>query len=189
VDATQQPDDDDHADAHRHDPDDNLAALDFFSPRAADPPDDVTGTLFDAHAAPTPAGDEHEHAAPTSDGDEHATPEDELPTPIFTVTNPPGTVTVTTFLDGRIDRVELSAGASSMTESELAQEIVVIAELATAKAKSAQYAFMLEGMVGEGHDRATTHDFLARDLKLPSPQQAAAAQAAVFATRYVGDDD
>jgi hypothetical protein len=153
VDATQQPDDDDHADAHSLDPDDNLAALDFSSPRAADPPDD------------------------------------ELPTPVFAVTNPPGTVTVTTFLDGRIDRVELSAGASSMTESELAQEIVVIAKLATAKAKSAQYAFMLEGMLGEGHDPATTHDFLARDLKLPSPQQVAAAQAAVFATRYAGDDD
>ena len=33
---------------------------------------------------------------------EEPTEDDELPVPVFAVTNPPGTVTVTAFLDGRV---------------------------------------------------------------------------------------
>src|ERR1700704_3059321 len=52
--------------------------------------------------------------------------DDELPVPVFAVTNPPGTVTVTAFLDGRVKQVELSAKVTDMTETDLADEIVVI---------------------------------------------------------------
>ena len=76
-----------------------------------------------------------------------------------------------------------------MTETHLAEEIVVIARLATQDARSAQYAFMLEGMKEQGHDNVTTRDFLSRELDLPSPEQAKAARAEVFATRYVGDHE
>jgi len=48
---------------------------------------------------------------------------------------------------------------------------------------------MLEGMREQGHDDAATRDFLTRDLDLPSPEDARAARAQVFATRYGGDDD
>ena len=65
--------------------------------------------------------------------------------PTFTVTNPPGTVTVTTYMDGRVHQVELSPKAATLTETVLAEEIVVIAGLATQDARSAQYTFMLEG--------------------------------------------
>ena len=58
-----------------------------------------------------------------------------------------------------------------MTETDLADEIVVIAGLATQDAKSAQYAFMLEGMREQGHDDVATRDFLARDLDLPTPER------------------
>ena len=60
--------------------------------------------------------------------------DDELPVPVFTVTNPPGTVTVTAFLDGRVKQIELSPKVTDMTETDLADEIVVIAGLATADA-------------------------------------------------------
>jgi hypothetical protein len=110
-----------------------------------------------------------------------------LPVPVFTVANPPGTVTVTAFMDGRVKHIHLSPNATDMTEKDLADEIVVIAGLATQDAKSAQYAFMLEGMSEQGHDDAATRDFLARDLDLPTPEQARAAQAHIFATRYSGD--
>ena len=76
-----------------------------------------------------------------------------------------------------------------MTETHLAEEIVVIAGLATQDARSAQYAFMLEGMRQQGHDNVATRDFLARDLDLPSPEEAEAARAQVFATRYAGGHD
>ncbi len=113
---------------------------------------------------------------------------DGKPVPVFTVTNPPGTVTVTTFMDGRVKQIDLSSGTAELTEPELADEIVVIAGLATQQAKSAQYALMLEGMREQGHDDAVTRDFLARDLDLPTPDEARAARAHVFATRYSGDD-
>jgi len=112
-----------------------------------------------------------------------------LPVPVFTVTNPPGSVTVTAFMDGRVKQIELASSVTDMTEADLAAEIVVIAGLATQDAKSAQYAFMLEGMREQGHDDAATRDFLTRDLDLPTPEQAQAARAEVFATRYVGEHD
>jgi hypothetical protein len=120
---------------------------------------------------------------PVSDED------DELPVPVFTVSNPSGSVTVTTFMDGRVKHIDLSPKATEMTETDLADEIVVIAGLATQDAKSAQYAFMLEGMRQQGHDDAATRDFLTRDLDLPTPEQAQDARAKVFATRYAGDHD
>jgi len=113
--------------------------------------------------------------------------DDDTPVPVFTVANPPGTVTVTTFMDGRVKEIELSPRATELTEFELADEIVVIAGLATQEAKSAQYAFMLEGMRDQGHDDAATRDFLARDLDLPTPEEARTARANLFATRYSGD--
>jgi hypothetical protein len=115
--------------------------------------------------------------------------DDEIPVPVFAVSNPPGTVTVTAFLDGRVKQIDLSPKVTDMTESDLADEIVVIAGLATADARSAQYAYMLEGMRQQGHDDAATRDFLARDLDLPTPDEAKAARARVFSTRYAGGHD
>ena len=114
---------------------------------------------------------------------------DELPVPVFTVTNPPGTVTVTAFLDGRVKQVDLSPKVSDMTEADLADEIVLIAQLATQDARSAQYAYMLEGMRQQGHDDVATRDFLARDLDLPTPDEAKAARVQIFSARYAGGHD
>jgi hypothetical protein len=144
---------------------DDLAALDFS------PAEEATAES-DLEALRGYAPDDYEEA---------------LPVPVFTVANPPGTVTVTAFMDGRVKQIDLSRKATDMTEKDLADEIVVIAGLATADAKSAQYAFMLEGMRDHGHDDAATRDFLARDLDLPTPEQARAARAHIFATRYSGD--
>lgn len=58
----------------------------------------------------------------------------------------PRTVSVSTLMDGRIDHVELSARVAWMSESQLASEILVIADLARQKAQSAQYAFILDRM-------------------------------------------
>jgi hypothetical protein len=154
---------------------DDLSALGFYTPEYPSEDSDL-----DAFGDYVGAADGHEPSVEP--------PEDEdLSVPLFTVTNPPGTVTVTSFMDGRINRIELSPKVTTMTETHLAEEIVVIARLATQDARSAQYAFMLEGMKEQGHDNVTTRDFLSRELDLPSPEQAKAARAEVFATRYVGD--
>lgn len=102
----------------------------------------------------------------------------------FTVANPPGSVTVTAVLDGRVRHVELTPEAGGMTEPELADEIVVIANLATMAARSAQYVHMLDAMRAHGHSDTSTRDFLTRDLDLPSPEQTEARRAEIFARRY-----
>ncbi|WP_200828416.1 YbaB/EbfC family DNA-binding protein [Mycobacterium sp. 3519A] len=152
-----------------HDSDDerdDLAALDFS---AAD--DEQGQSVLDALA-----------------GYAEETVEDEQ-AQLFTVTNPPGTVTVTTYLDGRVKHIDLSPKVTEMTEADLADEIVVIAQLATQDARSAQYAHMLEGMRQQGHDDVATRDFLTRDLDLPTPEEAKEARAQLFSTRYAGGHD
>jgi hypothetical protein len=163
---------------------DELAALDFSVTH-----DDGEGSVLEAF-------DGYVRAAETEDttGDLHAsgtTPREseKLPSPLFTVTNPPGTVSVSAYLDGRVQQIDLTAKVTNMTESQLSDEVLVIAGLARQKARSAQYESMLEGMRDLGHDNASTRDFLARDLDLPSPEEATAAAAEVFATRYAGDHD
>jgi hypothetical protein len=156
---------------------DDLAALDFSV--AGDEADDAGLDVFGEYE-----GDAHLDVADTL-----ATVDDEPSAPVFTVTNPPGTVTVTAFLDGRVQHIDLSAKVTTMTETDLAEEIVIIAGLATQDAKSAQYAFMLEGMREQGHDDVATRDFLTRDLDLPTPEETEAARAQVFSTRYAVDHD
>jgi hypothetical protein len=162
---------------------DVLSALDFSAPE-----DDASDlAAFDGYLVEEPTVvDEPSGAGPLPDSEEL---DEATPVPVFTVTNPPGTVTVTTFMDGRVHRIDLSPKASTMTETNLADEILVIARLATQDARSAQYAFMLEGMREQGHDDIATRDFLSRDLDLPSPEQADAARASIFSTRYTGDHD
>jgi ESX secretion-associated protein EspD/H len=150
---------------HSDDERDDLAALDFSAAESERPASDLDALAF---------------ADDTGEGDEAQ---------VFSVTNPQGTVTVTTYLDGRVKHVELSPKVTEMTETDLADEIVVIARLATQDARSAQYAYMLEGMRQQGHDDVATRDFLARDLDLPTPDQAKAARAQLFSTRYAGDHD
>ncbi|WP_019972720.1 hypothetical protein [Mycobacterium sp. 141] len=120
--------------------------------------------------------------------DQQPDDESDLDMPIFGVTNPPGTVTVTAYMDGRVQQIDLSPKAVNMTESELVEEILVIADLATQDARSAQYSLMLEGMREQGHDDFATRDFLTRDLNLPTPEQSDAARAQIFATRYGGEN-
>ncbi|MCH9669787.1 MAG: hypothetical protein K0U76_08400 [Actinomycetia bacterium] len=114
--------------------------------------------------------------------------EDNPATPMFTVSNPHGTVTVTTLMDGQVHQIDLSPKVAALTEAVLAEEIVVIAGLATQDARSAQYVCLLEGMREHGHDTVGTRDFLTRDLQLPTPEQARADRAETFATRYAGEE-
>jgi|GEM_PF-4943887 len=160
----------------------DLAALEDFS--AGDDEESSGLDAFDAFVQPAEAsaGTESLPAAePTLERDEPASP-------AVTVTNPPGTVSVSADLDGRIERVHL-VGVTKTTESQLADEILVIADLARQKARSAQHVTMLEQMRALGHDNASTRDFLARELDFPSPEQVTSAIAETFAVRYAGHHD
>lgn len=114
---------------------------------------------------------------------------EELPSPLYTVTNPPGTVSVTVHLNGRIHHVELAPAVARMTERELADEVRVIAELARQRARSELHAFLVEGVRMMGDDPSAMRDSLIRELDMPTPEQAAATAARVFSTRYSSDDE
>lgn len=165
---------------------DDLAALDFS---VDDGGEDSTFDAFDGYVRTQESDDDEAlgsfeaYMAGTADEDREPSP------PLFTVTNPPGTVSVSAYLDGRVHHIDLTANAAKMTEPQLAEEILLIAGLARQKARSAQYAFMLDGMRDLGHDNVATRDFLSRDLGLPSPEEATAETAQLFATRYSGDHD
>jgi len=167
---------------------DDLAAL-AFGAAGSDPGETDLGEIlgdYGTGALPEDGGDDATGDALFPPGaDIHA----ETEMPLFTVTNPPGTVTVTTYMDGRVHRVDLSSAATRMAESALSEEIVLIAGLATQDARSAQYTFLLDGMREQGNDNAATRDFLKRDLDLPTPEQARAARAELFTTRYTEDHD
>jgi hypothetical protein len=126
---------------HPEDDHDDLAALDFSAPDVGS-----SASVLDAlgEYAKDDSVDDDSAAADVLEAIDprHEDAEvDELPAPLFTVTNPPGTVTVTTFMDGRVNRVDLSPKVTTMTETNLADEIVVMAGLATQAARSAQYSF------------------------------------------------
>jgi ESX secretion-associated protein EspD/H len=111
------------------------------------------------------------------------------PTVTFTAVNPQGSVAATANLGGRIQRVDLTARALEMTETELAEEIVVIAGLASEKSQAAQHAVAVELMRSMGHDRVGTSGYLEYTVGLPSPDTAEARAAEIFATRYARDSE
>jgi hypothetical protein len=92
------------------------------------------------------------------------------------VTNPAGTVTTKAAVSGRIQRIELSPDAVSMTESALIREVISTAKLANLKGRAAQYS-LIEGILSyQGLDHQTAREFIDQHLDLPTPEQAAAAE-------------
>lgn len=118
---------------------------------------------------------------------------------LFSVVNPPVTVMVSALMDGRTQRVKLSPKAANQTESELADEIVALAELARQKGLAGQHTYLLENASQvEGLDALSDfgldgsellRTFMETGMQLPTPDQAAEAQAEVFATRYRYQED
>jgi hypothetical protein len=200
----------------QHDEHDDLAALDFSSHQSGSDDDshedsdaldfsaaDDSGEESDVEAlsayAPTePEENETELeaiAAATEAAETEEDAEDGLQQ--FTVTNPPETVSVSALIDGRTQRVQLSPKASSLTESELAEEIIVLAGLARKKGLAGQHTYLfdnasqVEGLqdldeLGLDGDQIF-RDFVEAGMQLPTPEQADAAQAEVFAARYTVD--
>ncbi len=199
----------------QHDEHDDLSALDFSSHQSGsddghDESDaldfsaaDDSGEESDVAAlydyAPTETEEidtELEAIAAATEAAEDAR-EDEESGPQFTVTNPPETVSVTALIDGRTQRVRLSATATKLTESELADEILVLAELARKKGLAGQHTYLtenasqiegLDGLAEIGVDsNQLLRDLMESGMQLPTPEQADAAQTEVFAARYTPD--
>jgi hypothetical protein len=107
-----------------------------------------------------------------------------------TVNNPPRSVAVSVLQDGSIGNVELSGTVVGMRESELAAEILALADLAWLKGKAAEHTFMVDILRQIGvHDEEVITDFVENGMEVPSPEEAEAARAEVFAARYATEHD
>jgi hypothetical protein len=179
-----------------HDNHDESDALDFSS--AADG-DEESGVDAIYDYAPTEAEEVDSEleaiAAATEATEDEEDESDGLQE--FTVINPPGTVSVSALMDGRTHRVKLSPTATKLTESELAEEILVLANLARQKGRAGQHAFLMENAAQPGalqildeigfDGTGVIRDFVENSVNLPTPEQADAAQTEVFAARYTSD--
>ncbi|ORW87347.1 hypothetical protein AWB92_24290 [Mycobacterium sp. IEC1808] len=155
----------------------DVAALDAY---AAAESDDTDTELDAIHSASSDAADEDEEEVG----------------PLFTVTNPPETVSVSALVGGRVHQISLSPKVTGMSESELADEIVVIAGLARQKGLAGEHTYLLENdslsetMRAIGLDgNEVLRDFMENGIGLPTPEEADAEQAEVFATRYAADHE
>lgn len=187
---------------------DDLAALDFSAETGPDRDPDSDAFDFSAPApeedAAVEALDEFapelteevgsELAALDDDDDEDD--DDELDPFTCTVTNPPGTVAVSALIDGSVRQIDLSPGAAKMTESQLTEEILVLAHLAQQKGLAGQHDYLMHNEIVTssmsvfGADGQDVMRRLVEDgMGLPTPEQAAAEEAEVFAVRYAGDND
>ena len=137
--------------------DDDLSALDFFVPtdEAASDLDALVGSVLP-------------HDDATGNG---------LPDLVFSVSNLDHSVTVTAYLNGEIQRVDLTPHVVSMTETELAKEIVAVADVACDKARAAQYELVSTLLLAQGQDSSSIHELLEHRMRLPTPDGAAAAEA------------
>lgn len=188
---------------------DDLAALDFHTDGGHESLSDSDALDFSVADGDTSASalDAFDDFAPADTAATETVVEDLTDEPVeepeadpldpFTVsvTNPPQTVTVSAIVDGSIRQVELSPKAADMSESQLAEEVLVLADLAREKGRAAQHTYLLgnpflSGMMSElqldGDE--VLRDFMENGMKLPTPDQAAAAEAEVFATRYSTDE-
>lgn len=122
----------------------------------------------------------------------------EMPTPdvddavlavYFTVTNPPGTVSVSALASGQPAHIDLAPRVVDMTERQLADEIRVIARLAAQQALAGQNLILSSVLERLGVDRTSIRNHLEHDAGLPSAEAVLAEKAQIFATRYVDDGD
>lgn len=96
-------------------------------------------------------------------------------------TNPPGTVTVTTYLTGVIARVELDPMATAMTEIELAKEVGAVADVATKRASAIIHDSIVSSLVEHGMRREDAQYFVDTNMPFATQEQANEAELALVA--------
>lgn len=113
--------------------------------------------------------------------DEEAAPEDEEQIPVVQAINPPGTVTVTAYLNGSVAQVDLDPKVTAMTEAHLADEIRFVAGVAAKRATAVVHIGVVNMMVEQGMDFREARDFVGTNMPFATPEQAGEAELALIA--------
>ncbi|MGW4100188.1 hypothetical protein [Mycobacterium sp. NPDC004974] len=132
-------------------------------------------------------------SAPTADGSaptltDYDDSDDESSGPVtFGVTNPAGTITAQATISGAINRIELSPSITSMTESDLAHDIMATARLANLQGRAIQRAMVQSLLMHQGIDQDVAAQYIDDISDLPTPAQAEAAQVEAMAEYLRGE--
>ena len=102
-------------------------------------------------------------------------------TPVVQVINAPGTVTVTAYLNGSVAQVDLDPRTTAMTETQLAEEIREVADVASKKATAVVHIGVVNMLVEQGMDFQEARGFVETNMPFATPQQAGDAEAALMA--------
>ncbi|MUL83669.1 MULTISPECIES: hypothetical protein [unclassified Mycolicibacterium] len=158
-------------DRHSHDDHDDWSGLDAFT---------VDESPIETLSAPTSAG-------PTPTVPSHDDSDDTSGPVTFGVTNPAGTITAQATISGAINRIELASATASMTESDLARDIMTTAKLANIQGRAIQRAMVQGLLMYQGMDQHVAEQFIDDISDLPTPAQSEAAQAEAMAA-YLRDE-
>ncbi|MGV0781013.1 hypothetical protein [Mycolicibacterium sp. XJ775] len=178
--------------------DDNiLDALDFGTPVFEDDsgldalPDHHSGQDFDhgedLDAATDYLGQAFEEADVNGFGAEvdQAEPDEIEQVPVVQAINPPGTVTVSAYLNGSIAKVELAPKVATLTEAQLADEILFVAGVAAKRATAVLHGEAVGMLVEQGMDFREAQYFVETNMPYATPKQADDAERALI-TRHFG---
>ncbi|WP_083171165.1 hypothetical protein [Mycobacterium aquaticum] len=107
---------------------------------------------------------------------------------LVTAVSPSGAVTATGLMDGRVIQVALSRQVTSLTEAELADEVVTTCALTSRQAEAAQHYLLATWMRELGQDPASTRSFLEHTIGLPTPETVISEKARMLADYYSGTE-
>ncbi|OBF44334.1 hypothetical protein A5719_07660 [Mycolicibacterium peregrinum] len=113
--------------------------------------------------------------------DGEAEPEDHEQIPVVQAINPPGTVTVTAYLNGSVAQVDLDPKATTMTEAQLADEIRFVAGVAAKRATAVMHIGVVNMLTEQGMALHEARDFVATNMPYATPEQAGEAELALIA--------
>lgn len=196
-----------------HDPDDEsfdagdgLDALNFEAPAIADDDtgldalagfgthdngyDDGVGDVLyeEAHIPTAESYEGGDDGLRAIDGPE-TEPEDGEQIPVVQAVNPPGTVTVTAYLSGAVAQVDLDPKVTTLTESQLAEEVRFVAEVAAKKATAVVHVGVVDMLVDQGMDLREARDFVETHMPFSTPEAAVEAQLALIARHSELEDE
>ncbi|MGA5534694.1 hypothetical protein [Mycolicibacterium nivoides] len=178
--------------------DDGLDALDFDTPAFDYDGSDLdalpnygTGDSTDQGAVYDTGFDavhdyaDHEVTEDDDDGfggsDANTETEVEEPVPVVQAINPPGTVTVTAYLNGSVAQVDLDPKVTTLTEDDLADEIRFVAGVAAKRATAVMHIGVVNMLVEQGMDLREARDFVGTHMPYATPEQAGEAELALVA--------
>lgn len=178
------------------DDDNSLDALDFETPEFDDEASTLDALLLDCgadteldHGGGLDAVQDYDHHEVEGDDEDDFgaidagtdSEDDHEQVPVVRVVNPPGTVTVTAYLNGSVAQVDLDPKATALTEDQLADEIRFVAGIAATKATAVVHAGVVNMMVEQGMDRGEANSFVETNMPFATPEQADEADLALIA--------